>query len=196
MPTEELGKVVAEGGNAKFEVLKFMFLPTKPELWISLAVLYLPCHIAGAIHEMGHFLTAVKLTALNRDSQERAEKDMQGSQIAWYVQMLLLIPWGKFYGVRKDEGNYTPDAPYNLAASAAGPIRSQWLATICLPIAALCIILGLSVHSEFLIYVGPFFLAPGCVGLLDRFEADRGKLKQFRQREALAAERAVAVGTA
>lgn len=190
LPTEELGKMITEGANAKFEVLKFMFSPTKPELWISLAVLYLSWHLAIAIHEMGHFLTAVKLTALNKDSQDRAEKDMQGNKIAWYAQMVLLIPWGKFYGVRKDEGNYAPDAPYNLAVSASAPIWSQWLATVCLPIAAICIGLGLATHTEFLIYIGRFFLAPGCVGLLDRFEADRGKLKQFRQREALAAEQA------
>jgi len=190
LPTEELGKMITEGANAKFEVLKFMFSPTKPELWISLAVLYLSWHIAIAIHEMGHFLTAVKLTALNKDSQDRAEKDMQGNKIAWYAQMVLLIPWGKFYGVRKDEGNYAPDAPYNLAVSASAPIWSQWLAMVCLPIAAICIGLGLATHTEFLIYIGRFFLAPGCVGLLDRFEADRGKLKQFREREALAAEQA------
>jgi len=190
LPTEELGTRVAEGANAKFEVLKFMFSPANIEVWISLLILYLSWHIAIAWHEMGHFLTAVKLTALNKDSQERAEKDMQGNKLAWYAQMFLLIPWGKFYGVKKDEGNYAPDAPYNLAVSASAPVWSQWLATVFLPIAAICIALGLMTHTEILIYIGRFFLAPGCVGLLDRFEADRGKLKQFRQREALAAEQA------
>ncbi len=188
LPAAHLKDIIDAGANPKFEVLKFMFLSW--ETVVSLIVLYLSWHIAIAWHEMGHFLTAVKLTALNKDSQERAEKDMQGNKIAWYAQMFLLIPWGKFYGVRKDEGNYAPDAPYNLAVSAAAPVWSQWLATIFLPAAAIFIALGLMTHTEILIYIGRFFLAPGCVGLLDRFEADRGKLKQFRQREALAAEQA------
>ncbi len=188
LPAAHLKDAIAADANPKFEVLKFMFLSW--ETVISVIILYLSWHIAIAWHEMGHFLTAVKLTALNKDSQERAEKDMQGNKIAWYAQMLLLIPWGKFYGVRKDEGNYAPDAPYNLAVSAAAPVWSQWLATAFLPAAAIFIALGLATHVEFLIYVGRFLLAPGCVALLDRFEADRGKLKQFRQREALAAEQA------
>ncbi|MHC4520239.1 MAG: enolase-like domain-containing protein, partial [Planctomycetota bacterium] len=108
----------------------------------------------------------------------------------WFATMFLLIPWGKFYGIRKDEGNYAPDAPYNLAVAAAAPVWSQWLATIFIPAAALFITLGLLTGSETLIYVGRVFLAPGCVGLLDRFEADRGKLKEFRTREAQAAEQA------
>ncbi len=188
LPALHLKEVIDAGANPKFEVLKFMFLSW--ETVISLIVLYLSWHIAIAWHEMGHFLTAVKLTALNKDSQERAEKDMQGNKIAWYAQMFLLIPWGKFYGVRKDEGNYAPDAPYNLAVSAAAPVWSQWLATVFLPLAGIFIAIGLIAKVEALIYIGRFFLAPGCVALLDRFEADRGKLKQFRQREALAAEQA------
>lgn len=188
LPAAHLKEVVETGANPKFEVLKFMFLSW--ETVISLIILYLSWHIAIAIHEMGHFLTAVKLTALNQDSQEKAEAEMQGNRLTWYARMFLLIPWGKFYGVKKDEGNYAPDAPYNLAVSAAAPVWSQWLATIFLPAAGILIALGLLTHSEILIYIGRFFLAPGCVGLLDRFEADRGKLKEFRTREALAAEQA------
>ena len=188
LPPEHLKAAIDGGANPKFEVLKFMFLSW--ETIISIIILYLSWHIAIAWHEMGHFLTAVKLSALNKDSQERAEKDMQGNKYAWYATMLALIPWGKFYGVRKDEGNYAPDAPYNLAVSAAAPVWSQRLAMVFLPAAAVLIAIGLAAHVEFLVYVGRFFLAPGCVALLDRFEADRGKLKQFRQREALAAEQA------
>jgi len=187
LPAEGLREAVNTGANAKFFVLKFMFLSW--ETIISLIILYLSWHIAIAIHEMGHFLTAVKLTALNKDSQQRAEKDMQNKG-AWYAQMLLLIPWGRFYGVKKDEGNYAPDAPYNLAVTAAAPLWSQWMATICLPVAIIMIALGLSTHVEFLTYVGRFFLAPGCVALLDRFLADHGKLREFRHREAQAAEQA------
>jgi len=110
--------------------------------------------------------------------------------------MLLLIPWGKFYGVRKENGNFAPDAPYNLAVAASAPIWSQWLAIVCLPISAICIGLGLLLVSngtgfgEVLIVIGRFFLAPGIVGLLDRLLADPGKLKEFRNREKAAAEAA------
>ncbi len=176
--------------NIKLEVLKFMFLSW--ETIISLIILYLSWHIGIAIHEMGHFLTAVKLTALNKDSQEKADAAMQkeGKNYGWYAQMFLLIPWGKFYGVKKEGGNFAPDAPYNLAVAASAPIWSQWLATIFLPIAAVGIAGGLLIGGHFgdvLIYIGRFFLAPGCVGLLDRLLADPGKLREFRAREKAAA---------
>ncbi|MBN1973436.1 MAG: hypothetical protein JW787_07335 [Sedimentisphaerales bacterium] len=191
LPTKELADKIDAGGNAKFEVLKFMFSPANYEVWVSLAVLYLSWHIAIAIHEMGHFLTAAKLTALNKDSQEKADKALaSGGKFGLYAQMLLLIPWGKFYGVKKEGGNFAPDAPYNLAVAASAPIWSQWLATICLPIAIIGIVLGLKTGNEALIYIGRFFLAPGCVGLLDRLLADPGKLREFRTREKTAAEAA------
>ncbi len=179
--------------NIKLEVLKFMFLSW--ETIVSLAILYLSWHIGIAIHEMGHFLTAVKLTALNKDSQEKAEAVIQsgGSKFGWYATMFLQIPWGKFYGVKKEGGNFAPDAPYNLAVAASAPIWSQWLATIFLPIAVIGIGGGLLIgggFGEFLIYIGRFFLAPGCVGLLDRLLADPGKLREFRVREKAAAEAA------
>ena len=103
-----------------------MFSPLHMEVWISLAVLYLSWHIAIAIHEMGHFLTAAKLTALNKDSQEKADAILKGSgsKFGYYAQMLLLIPWGKFYGVKKEHGNFVPDAPYNLAVAASAPVWS------------------------------------------------------------------------
>jgi enolase len=191
LPAAALATIAAaEDANIKLEVLKFMFLSW--ETVVSLIILYLSWHIGIAIHEMGHFLTAVKLTALNKDSQEKADAVIQagGSKFGWCAQMFLLIPWGKFYGVKKEGGNFAPDAPYNLAVAASAPIWSQWLATIFLPIAAVGIGLGLLVESEILIYIGRFFLAPGCVGLLDRLLADPGKLREFRAREKTAAEAA------
>jgi len=189
LPVKELSEKAVAGANLKLEVLKFMFLSA--ETIVSLAILYLSWHIAIAIHEMGHFLTAAKLTALNKDSQEKADAAMKsGNKFGFYAQMIALIPWGKFYGVRKENGNFAPDAPYNLAVSASAPIWSQWLATICLPIAAFFIVVGLLAGQEWMIYIGRFFLAPGVVGLLDRLLADPGKLKEFRNREKAAAEAA------
>ncbi len=176
--------------EGKLQTLRFMFVSW--ETIVSLIILYLSWHISIAVHEMGHFLSAVKLTALNKDSQDKAEAVIQGGggKFGWYAKMFLLIPWGRFYGVKKEGGNFAPDAPYNLAVAAAAPVWSGYLALIFLPIAAFGIGLGLAIDSNILIYIGRFFLAPGCVGLLDRLMADPGKLKEFRRREKLAAQQA------
>ena len=110
----------------KFQTLRFMFVSW--ETIVSLAIWYLSWHIGIAIHEMGHFLEAVKLTALNKDSQEKAQAVMKGGggKFGWYAKMFLLIPWGKFYGVKKEGGNFAPDAPYNLAVAAVAPIWSGY----------------------------------------------------------------------
>ena len=184
-------------GEGKIAVLRFMFLSW--ETVVSAIMVYLSWHVAIAIHEMGHFLTAVKLTALNKDSQDRADKVLQeGGKFGWYANMFLTIPWGRFYGVKKDGGNYAADAPYNLAVAAKAPRWSAALAMICLPIAGVGIGVGLALShqkgmhglSETLIYIGRLFLCPGVVGLLDRFLADPGKLKEFGAREKQAAARA------
>ncbi len=180
---------IPETLRPKFAVLEFVFASW--ETLISLAILYCSWHIAIAVHEMGHFLTAAKLTALNKDSQEEADRVLKGGgAFAYYIKMFLLIPHGKFGGVKRDEGNYAPNAPYNLAVAASGPVWSQWLATFFLPLAILFIAFGLYANNDMLILIGRFFLAPGCVGLLDRFLADHGKLKEYRTREAQAAEQA------
>ncbi|MHC4122789.1 MAG: hypothetical protein ACYSSI_04385, partial [Planctomycetota bacterium] len=132
-------------------------------------------------------------TALNKDSQEYADKVMQKgfpAKALFFAKMFITIPWGKLDGVRNEEGNYAPDAPYNLAVAASAPVWSAYLAGVTLPIAIVCITLGLMLHSEITIYIGRFFLAPGLVGLLDRFLADRGKLKEFRMREKVAQQQA------
>ncbi len=198
LPAAQLAEVARTTGNVKSGVLQFMFAPWNPELYISLIVLYLSWHIAIAVHEMGHFLTAAKLTALNKDSQEKADAILKssGSKFNYYAQMFLLIPWGKFYGVKKEHGNFVPDAPYNLAVAAAAPVWSGWLATFFLPAAILFIAVGLLADANILVYIGRFFLAPGCVGLLDRLLADPGKLREFRTRESIAAEQAARAAAA
>ncbi|OGB89693.1 hypothetical protein A2625_06165 [candidate division WOR-1 bacterium RIFCSPHIGHO2_01_FULL_53_15] len=170
--------------QGKLETLKFMFLST--ETVVSSAMLYLSWHAGIAIHEMGHYLTAAKLTALNKASQEAADsmKD-KGllSKVGWYSKMFMTIPWGKFEGVKNDGGNYSPDSPYNLAVSAAGPRWSSYLALVALPAATAAISAGLIFGSETATYIGRFLLGPGVVGLLDRLLADPGKLKEFNTRE-------------
>ena len=143
--------------HGKMATLKFMF--TSAETITSVIILYLSWHIGIAIHEMGHYFTAAKLTALNKASQEAADamkdKDFV-SKLKWYARMFLTIPWGKFEGVKKDEGNFAPDAPYNLAVAASGPVWSARLARIALPIAVICLWAGLHFHDELLIYIGRF----------------------------------------
>lgn len=182
--------------EGKLQTLRFMFVSW--ETFVSLIIWYLSWHISIAIHEMGHFLTAVELTALNKDSQEKANAVVQGGggKFGWYVKMFLLIPWGRFYGVKKEGGNFAPDAPYNLAVAASAPVWSGYLALIFLPIAAIGIGVGLAIRNEILVYIGRFFLAPGCVGLLDRLLADPGKLREFRMREKIAAEQAARAAAA
>jgi len=181
----------------KLKTLKFMFLGW--ETIVSAVILYLSWHIGIAIHELGHYLTAGKLTALNKTSQEHydAMKDKSfGSKLIWLAKAFLLIPWGRFEGVKKDEGNFAPDAPYNLAVAASAPIWSSNMAMIFMPVAIICLALGLSLRNEGLIYVGRFFLAPGIVGMLDRLLADRGKVKEYRNREKMAAEQAARAAAA
>ena len=183
--------------QGKLATLKFMFLSW--ETIVSAIILYLSWHISIAIHELGHYLTAGKLTALNKTSQEHydAMKDKPfGAKFPWLAKAFLLIPWGKFEGVKKDEGNFAPDAPYNLAVAASGPIWSSYMAMAALPIAIICLALGLNVRNEGLIYVGRFLLAPGVVGLLDRLLADRGKVREFRNREKMAVEQATRAAAA
>jgi enolase len=181
----------------KLKTLKFMFLSW--ETIVSAVILYLSWHIGIAIHELGHYLTAGKLTALNKTSQEHYDvmKDKSlGTKLLWLAKAFLLIPWGRFEGVKKDEGNFAPDAPYNLAVAASAPIWSSYMAMIFMPVAIICLALGLILRNEGLIYVGRFFLAPGIVGMLDRLLADRGKVREYRNREKMAAEQAARAAAA
>ncbi len=183
--------------EGKMETLKFMF--ASAETIVSVIILYLSWHIGITIHEIGHYLTAARLTALNKTSQEAADtvKDRDfTTRLKWYARMFITIPWGRFEGVKKDEGNFAPDAPYNLAVAASGPVWSAYLAMVALPIAIICLWTGLAFQNEGLIYIGRFFLAPGIVGLLDRFLADHGKYKEFKMREKIAAEQATRAAAA
>jgi len=175
----------------KFKTLKFMFV--SGETIISAIIVYISWHVGIALHEMGHYVTAARLTALNKDSQEAADAlKTQGlmAKVLFYVKAFLTIPWGKFNGVKKDEGNFAPDAPYNLAVAAAAPRWSGYLAMATLPVAVIGIWAGLHFDNDIATYIGRFFLAPGLVGLLDRLLANHGKLKEFTTRERIAADQA------
>ncbi|MDI6731854.1 MAG: hypothetical protein QME05_04670 [Candidatus Margulisbacteria bacterium] len=183
-----------ESVDGKLDTLKFMFLSA--ETAVSLVMLYTSWHIGIAVHELGHYVTAAKLTALNKASQASADRMKSTNfllKAGWYARAFIDIPWGKFEGVKKEGGNFAPDAPYNLAVAAAGPRWSSYLAMTALPLATISISIGLITGNETATYIGRFLLAPGVVGLLDRMFADPGKLKEFKLREALARDAAASV---
>ena len=189
-----ISSLLSIASGVKNEVLKFIFL--SPDTLISAAFLWFVCHSAIAIHEMGHYLMAVKVNVLNAKLLPQAKEKMAqplAKRILWYLKMYALIPTGKFPGVVKNGLNYYPDAPFNLAVAASGPRASRNLSIIFLPVAIGLISLGLLGELELAVYIGRLSLGLAAVGLLDFFIADPGKYKEFRDRERKAREKAQTV---
>lgn len=169
------------------EVLGFVF--TSFDTIISAIFWFISFHTGIAVHEMGHYLRAVKLNALNETILPAAQKRYKSSgfsKLLWYIEMFLKIPYGRFRGVKKEGLTYYPEAPFNLSVAAAGPEISGNLAMVMLPIAVILLVIGLIGDKLFLTYLGRLFLGIGTVGLLDFLLADPGKYREFREREAKA----------
>lgn len=178
----------------KGEVLRFIFV--SPETLASALLMFVSFHAAIAVHELGHFLTAARLNALNDRSQKAAEPIMHGSFLTRFLhvmRMFFLAPYGKAQGIKREGLNYYPDAPYNLAVSAAGPRASRNLAAVMLTPAVVCLAIGIALDLMWSIYLGRLFLGIGLVGLLDFLLADPGKYAEFRKREQSAREKAAGV---
>jgi len=178
----------------KGEVLKFIFI--SPETIFSALFMYISFHAGIALHEMGHFLTAAKLNALNDSSQEEADRTLKKSvfqRLLGLIRIFLLAPYGKAIGIKKEGLNYYPDAPYNFAVAAAGPRMSRNVALVFLPPAVIFLPIGLVLDVTFAIYAGRLCLGIGLVALLDRLFADPGKYKEFRKRERRAKDKAASV---
>ncbi|KPK73267.1 hypothetical protein AMJ87_02210 [candidate division WOR_3 bacterium SM23_60] len=176
-------------------VLRFVFFSS--ETIISALFWLITFHTGVAVHEMGHYLRAVKLNALKENLLPAAKKRRAQPLVRrflWYCSMFFRIPYGAFPGVKREGLTYYPDAPFNLSVAAAGPMTSRTLAFIMLPLAIVLLVVGLSVQFELGIYIGRLFLGIGAVGLLDFLLADPGKYREFRQREALAAGQADKTG--
>lgn len=113
----------------KWAVLNFMFNPIHGEMIISAIILYLSWHLNIAIHELGHYRTAVKTNNLREHYLARAKAKLANP--GWTLKGLLTIPYGRFPGVMKQAGSYFPDVKaQNPAVSAAGPLTapsSAWL---------------------------------------------------------------------
>ena len=179
----------------KWQVLQFVF--ASPDTLVSAVLMYTSFHVCIALHEMGHFLAAARLDALNELALLHVKERMRGSlPLRWlyYLELLVKIPVGRAFGVTREGLNYYPDAPYNLAVAAAGPRASRNTALASLPPAAVLIGAGLSGGLTWPIYAGRLLLGIGLVALLDFWLADRGKYAAFRARERLALEQARSVG--
>ncbi|MBI5624618.1 MAG: hypothetical protein HY924_12640 [Elusimicrobia bacterium] len=184
------------------EVLRQMFLSW--ELVISTAVWYCAWHINIAIHEMGHYLAAVKTNNLRPELAEPALKKLSapaGERWLWYLEMFLKIPWGAFTGVTREAGSFHPSVKsQNLAVSAAGPAASLLLGWATFPLGVALIALGLFLGPSLGLYLGPanrppdrllelcvylgrFFFAVGSVAFLDFLIADAGKYRAFKERQ-------------
>ncbi len=169
------------------EVLGFVF--TSFDTIISAIFWFISFHTGIAIHEMGHYLRAVKLNALNENILPAAQKRYKStgfSKLFWYIEMFLKIPYGKFKGVKKEGLTYYPEAPFNLSVAAAGPAISGNMAMVMLPIAVILLAIGLVSDRLILTYIGRLCLGIGTVGLLDFLLADPGKYREFKEREAKA----------
>ncbi len=173
------------------DVLKFVF--TSYETVVSAIFWLISFHIGIAIHEMGHYLRAVKSNALKEnllpEAKKNAGKNLFG-RLIWYIGMFMKIPYGKFPGVKKQGLTYYPEAPFNLSVAAAGPAISRKMALVVLPLAVILLLIGLIQHHDLMIYIGRLCLGIGAVGLLDFLLADPGKLKEYSQREKLAGQHA------
>lgn len=176
------------------EVLRFIFL--SPETLVSAVYMYISFHTGIAIHELGHYLTAARLNALNEKCQKEAKAILKSNLFTRFAQiakMFILIPYGKANGIKREGLNYYPDAPYNLAVAAAGPRASRNLAWIMLVPALICLTIGLYSDFIWLIYIGRLLLGIGLVGFLDFKMADAGKYAEFVKREKSAREQSSTV---
>lgn len=186
------------GGWSNWRVLNFMFNPMHREVWISAAILYISYHINIAIHELGHYLSAVKTNNLRPMYLDKATKELTENKFGLYLKAILLIPYGKFPGIKKESGHFFPDVKtQNLAVSAAGPLMSGKFSLATLPIGAVLIAIGLLPHlgggthwGEVVLILGRLLATVGIVAMLDRFLADGNAVRDYRARLSGAAARA------
>jgi enolase len=183
---------------SKFDVMRQMFLSV--EVVISSLMWYVAWHSNIAIHEMGHYLTAVKTNNLRPELEGPAEQRLKQGLIGrwlWYLEMFVKIPYGAFQGVNKEAGSYHPSVKtQNLAVSAAGPEASKVLSQWTFLPGIVLILLGLYTTFPFVVYAGRLLFTIGVVALFDFLLSDAGKYKAFRERQREAAARSAEVRAA
>ena len=175
-------------------VLQFIFLSR--ETVISAIFTYVVFHSAIALHEMGHFLEAARLRALNDTIQDSVHARLATAfpaRLLYLLQLFIRIPYGLAIGVKREGLNYYPDAPYNLAVAAAGPRASLRTARVALPLAIILLVYGLIQDTSLVLNIGRLLLGLGIVTGLDFLLADPGKYREFRRRERQASQAAAAL---
>ncbi len=185
---------IPETAATKEAVLHFIFV--SPETIVSALFTYLVFHSAIALHELGHFVEAARLRALNDSIQNAVETRLSASPSArfgYLLQLFLQIPYGRAVGIKREGLNYYPDAPYNLAVAAAGPRASLRVAMVALPLAVILLAAGLLQDMSFALNLGRLVLGLGIVTGLDFLLADPGKYREFRRREKRAKDAAEAL---
>jgi enolase len=180
---------------SKFAVMREMFLSV--EVVISSMIWYAAWHTNIAIHEMGHYLTAVKTNNLRPELAGPAEEKLAQGAVRrwlWYLEMFIKIPYGAFRGVHKEAGSFHPAVKtQNLAVSAAGPGTSKLLSQITFLPGIVLILLGLYLAVPAAVYIGRALFTIGAVALLDFLLSDSGKYKAFQARKEEAASKAAEV---
>ncbi|HET7441608.1 MAG TPA: hypothetical protein VFJ47_09920, partial [Terriglobales bacterium] len=184
--------------GSRLNVLRQMFLSV--EVLISSVMWYVAWHTNIAIHEIGHYLTAVKTNNLRPELAGPAEKKLEQGWLGrwlWYLEMFVKIPYGKFEGVNKEAGSFHPSVKtQNLAVSAAGPQASKVLSQITFLPGIVLVLFGMNRALPGAVYVGRFLFTVGVVALFDFLLSDAGKYKAFRQRQQEAAAKAAEVRAA
>jgi len=180
---------------SRFDVMRQMFLSV--EVVISSAMWYAAWHSNIAIHEMGHYIAAVKTNNLRPEFAGPAEQKLKQGLIGrwlWYLEMFVKIPYGAFQGVNKEAGSFHPSVKtQNLAVSAAGPRASKVFSQITFLPGIILILLGLRLTSPAAVYAGRLLFTVGVVALFDFLLSDAGKYKAFQERQREAAARAADV---
>ncbi|HEX9111040.1 MAG TPA: hypothetical protein VF845_06140 [Terriglobales bacterium] len=183
---------------SKFDVMRQMFLSV--EVVISSAIWYVAWHSNIAIHEMGHYLTAVKTNNLRPEFAAPAEQKLKQGLLGrwlWYLEMFVKIPYGAFQGVHKESGSFHPAVKtQNLAVSAAGPRASKVFSQITFLPGIFLILLGLYAKFPAAVYAGRLLFTVGVVALFDFLLSDAGKYKAFRERQREAASKTAEVRAA
>lgn len=189
---------IPPGVSSRLEVIREMFL--SPEVLISSAIWYISWHVNIAIHEMGHYLAAVRTNNLRPEFAAPAlEKQNQGGFVKWrwYLEMFLKIPFGRFPGVNKEAGSFHPSVKtQNLAVSAAGPRASLLLSEFTFLPGIFLILAGMYAHAPAAVYVGRLLFTVGVVAMFDFLIADAGKYRAFQTRQKEAASKAAEVRAA
>jgi enolase len=189
---------ISPGVSSRFEVIREMFLSL--EVVVSTIMWYVAWHANIAIHEIGHYLAAVRTNNLRPELAAPAQEKMNQGGLArwlWYLEMFLKIPYGAFKGVNKEAGSFHPSVKtQNLAVSAAGPKASLVLCQFSLLPGIALILAGMYGTMPALTYIGRFLFTIGIVAFFDFLIADAGKYKAFRDRQREAAASAASVRAA